>query len=200
MDRYKKGKIYKIVDVGFNKCYYGSTTEPLSKRMERHTKSYKQFLETGKLDTTARVLFGEFGVDNCKILLVEDYPCENKEQLLRREGEHIKNNECVNKQVAGRTHKEYHDEYSEYFKNKKKEYYKNHREDIISKNKQYIEDHKEEIQKYRKQHYEANKGTILAKQARPFICECGATCVWNVRARHFRSMKHQLFLEQQKQD
>ena len=200
MDRYKKGKIYKIVDVGFNKCYYGSTTEPLSKRMERHRKSYKQFLETGKLDTTARVLFGEFGVDNCTILLVEDYPCENKEQLLSREGEHIKNNECVNKQVAGRTHKEYQDEYSEYFKNKKKEYYKNHREDIISKNKQYIEDHKEEIQKYRKQRYEANKGTILAKQARPFTCECGATCVWNVRARHFRSMKHQLLLEQQKQD
>ena len=120
MDRYKKGKIYKIVDVGFNKCYYGSTTEPLSKRMERHRKSYKQFLETGKLDTAARVLFGEFGVDNCTILLVEDYPCENKEQLLSREGEHIKNNECVNKQVAGRTHKEYQDEYSEYFKIKRK--------------------------------------------------------------------------------
>ena len=36
MNRYEKGKNYQIVDVGFNKCYIGSTCESLSKRMERH--------------------------------------------------------------------------------------------------------------------------------------------------------------------
>ena len=32
MNRYEHGQIYKIVDAGFNVCYIGSTTEPLSKR------------------------------------------------------------------------------------------------------------------------------------------------------------------------
>ena len=197
MDRYKNGKIYKIVDVGFNKCYYGSTTEPLSKRMERHKKSCKQFLETGKIDTMVRVLFSEYGVENCKIILVEDFPCENKEQLLKQEGEHIRNNECVNKQIAGRSHKEYHDEYHDYFKQKRKDYYAKHREYYALRSREYREQHKEEIQERRKQSYKDNRDKILLNQKRPFTCECGATCVWNVKARHFRSKKHQQFLQQQ---
>ena len=42
MNRYEKGQIYKIVDIGQTKMYIGSTTEPLSKRMERHRSDYKQ--------------------------------------------------------------------------------------------------------------------------------------------------------------
>ena len=38
------GQIYKIVDIGQTKMYIGSTTEPLSKRMERHRSDYKQYL------------------------------------------------------------------------------------------------------------------------------------------------------------
>ena len=44
MNRYENGKIYKIVDVGYNKCYIGSTCESLSKRMERHRKQYKEYI------------------------------------------------------------------------------------------------------------------------------------------------------------
>ena len=42
VNRYENGKIYKITDVGYNKCYIGSTCESLSKRMERHRKQYKE--------------------------------------------------------------------------------------------------------------------------------------------------------------
>ena len=35
------GNIYKIVVVGYNLCYLGSTCEKLSKRMERHRADYK---------------------------------------------------------------------------------------------------------------------------------------------------------------
>ena len=45
MNRYENGKIYKIVDVGYNKMYIGSTCESLSKRMERHRASYKHYLK-----------------------------------------------------------------------------------------------------------------------------------------------------------
>jgi hypothetical protein len=48
-----------------------------------------------------------YGLDNCKIELVELYSCSSKEELRQKEGEYIKNNECVNKHVAGRTQVEY---------------------------------------------------------------------------------------------
>ena len=40
------------------------------------------------------------------IELYENYPCENKEQLNKREGEIIREIGTVNKQIAGRTYKE----------------------------------------------------------------------------------------------
>jgi hypothetical protein len=36
--------------------------------------------------------------------LVEEAPCETKEQLRRKiEGQHIRNEECINKRIEGRT-------------------------------------------------------------------------------------------------
>ena len=157
MDRYKNGKIYKIVDVGFNKCYYGSTTEPLSKRMERHRKDYKEYLQNGKNYTRSLGIFCEYGVENCKILLVEDFPCETKEQLLRREGEYIRNNECVNKQIAGRTSKEYYQDNNDTLRQKSNIYYKENTKACNERSKQYYESHRDETIEYKKQWYKQNK-------------------------------------------
>ena len=99
MNRYEKGKIYEIVDVGYNKRYIGSTCEMLSKRMERHRKDYYSYLRNN-LNTCTKSLeiFKEYGIDNVKIQLIEYYPCKSKEELLQREGYYIKNIDCVNKQ------------------------------------------------------------------------------------------------------
>ena len=35
------------------------------------------------------MLFDEFGMNNCKILLIKDFPCKNKEELEREEGNEI---------------------------------------------------------------------------------------------------------------
>ena len=51
-------------------------------------------------------MFDEFGVENCKIELVEQFPCSNKDELNKREGYHIRREKCVNKFVAGRTQHE----------------------------------------------------------------------------------------------
>ena len=39
---YQNGKIYIIVDVGYNEQYFGSTTVELSTRMARHRDKYKR--------------------------------------------------------------------------------------------------------------------------------------------------------------
>ena len=141
MNRYENSKIYKIVDVGYNKCYIGSTCESLSKRMERHRTHYNHYVK-GKMKkkTTAMDIFNEFGIENCKIELIENYPCNNKEELLRREGSHIKVMECVNRQVAGRTQREWlldnpekAKEYNEKNKARVIAWYHTHKEGIIAK-------------------------------------------------------------------
>ena len=83
----KRDKFYKIVDIGQTKMYIGSTTEPLRKRMERHRSDYKQYLMNEKHYMSSFSLFDEFGIDNCEILWMENYPCSSKNELERREGE-----------------------------------------------------------------------------------------------------------------
>ena len=55
--------------------------------------------------------FDEFGLEHCKMVLVEEYPCQNRKQLEKREGEYIENGKkCLKKNcIVGRTRTEYYD-------------------------------------------------------------------------------------------
>ena len=108
-NKYQHGKIYKITDVAYNKCYIGSTVETLSNRMAKHRNLHKRWIQgTVKHSTCCSEIFEEFGMDNCKIELLEHFSCKSKDELNAREGFYIQNNDCVNKFVAGRTWKEYY--------------------------------------------------------------------------------------------
>jgi len=89
MPNYQNGKIYKIT--AGNLTYYGSTTQPLSKRLTNHISEKNNNLNK-KCSS-----FPLLDMPDCKIILVEDYPCERREQLLARESYYIESNECVNK-------------------------------------------------------------------------------------------------------
>ena len=104
---YSKGKIYNVWDNGYNMCYVGSTTQPLSKRMEWHRRDYKQFSKGNRHRITVFNIFDKYGVNNCKIELVENYTCTNKEELQAREGYFIRNTECINRCVPGRSTSEW---------------------------------------------------------------------------------------------
>jgi hypothetical protein len=96
---YSKGKIYKIVDYTNNNNYIGSTCEPiLARRLAGHVGSYKSYLN-GKTNYVSSFKVLENG--NYNIILIEEYPCETKDQLLAREGHYIENMDCVNKYKAG---------------------------------------------------------------------------------------------------
>ena len=129
-DKYKNGKIYKIVDIGYNKCYIGSTIDLLCKRMGKHRDAYKQYNNGKAGKTTAFELFAEYGIENCKIELVEIYPCNSRTELQAREGYHIKNEECVNKVICGRTVKEYRSDNIEYIHARAKTFRGEHKEEI----------------------------------------------------------------------
>ena len=127
---YQNGKIYQITDIAYTKCYIGSTTQSLAKRLSKHKTDYKVWKDNNKRHkTTSYDLFEEFGIENCKIELIEDYPCNSKNELERKEGEIIKNTACVNRYIPGRTDKQYYI-------------------DNIEKIKQYRLDNKDKIKQY----------------------------------------------------
>ena len=150
-NKYSKGKIYKITDNGYNECYIGSTVQALYDRMSGHRRDYRNYKETGKLFFTACLLFDKYGIDNCKIELIERFECESKEDLLAREGHHIRNTMCVNKYIPRRTQKEY--KQLDKYKNQQKEYKQKNYDAFIQRGKAYYQKHKEKwIEKVQCQH------------------------------------------------
>ena len=141
MPDYQNGKIYTIrCRTDDTKIYVGSTTTTLCKRLteHRHASKYERNIKMWYKDIED---WGDWYIE-----LYEDCPCENKEQLLKREGEIIRQIGNLNKDIAGRTSKEY-----------KKEFYDNHKEEILEVNKKWMEDNKEYRKEYKKAYREANK-------------------------------------------
>ena len=121
--KYQNGKIYKITDNGNNKTYYGSTMKRyLCHRLSGHKYDYKKYLEGGPKESTSFNIFDEYGVDNCRIELVELYPCNSRDELESREGEFIRNNDCVNRIITKRTKKQYQEDNKEVLTMNKKKY------------------------------------------------------------------------------
>jgi len=184
MPNYQKGKIYKIESAGTGLCYVGSTTQTLSRRLAGHVRDYNNYTKSlfekrakGKMKYITSYQIIEKG--DYKISLIEDFPCENKQQLCQREGENIKNINCVNKNIAGRTKKEYNEGHKEQFveyrkkyrennldmiKERDKVYYENNKDKIKDYKDNYRQNNKDKIQEYGKNYYETKKDKINAKR------------------------------------
>jgi len=125
---YSNGKIYKIASNDTNKIYIGSTTGSLNSRMYRHRQDYCLYLNSLGSKIYSAELFDEVGFDKCYIELICDYPCDNAHELAVEEGRHQMLNlfSIVNRNIAGRTGKQYYQDKRQSILKAKKEYYKNH--------------------------------------------------------------------------
>ena len=85
-NKYSKGKIYMLQSDLTDEVYIGSTVQRLSKRKGHH----KEFYMNNTKPTSACKLF-DYGVNNVKIVLLEEFPCENSIQLRQREQYHLDN-------------------------------------------------------------------------------------------------------------
>tara|TARA_A100001201_G_scaffold127065_1_gene111687 strand:- start:432 stop:854 length:423 start_codon:yes stop_codon:yes gene_type:complete len=89
MPDYSQGKIYKIVCEENNNIYIGSTTRELHRRLSRH--------KSDKRNNNGNCYSRFLDLERSQIILLENYPCESKNQLLKREQYWIDNNDCINK-------------------------------------------------------------------------------------------------------
>jgi len=110
MPDYKNGKIYKLWSPQGTdeEVYYGSTCNDLRFRKYGHKRKDNK--------CQSKKLFEKY--DDVRIELIESYPCNNKEELNKKEGEYIRNNKCLNRCIAGRTEQEYYQDNKEIIKQK----------------------------------------------------------------------------------
>jgi hypothetical protein len=124
MPDYSKSKIYSIRSHKTDKVYIGSTILALSARFAEHRRFHRFYLSGGGKGRKNGCRSSELmEFDDVYIELVEEYPCENKEQLLKREGEIIRNTpNAVNRCIAGRNKKQWDEDNKEHIKQYQKEY------------------------------------------------------------------------------
>lgn len=156
MPDYSKGVIYTIrCHSDTSLIYVGSTIQPLYKRWGGHKNACFDPNSGGYNMNIYQMIRGT-GWDDWYIELYEEYPCDNVQQLHKREGEVIREIGNLNKRIAGRDKKQYQEENKE----KIKQYREENKEKLCQQMKQYYEENKEKIKQNMKQYREENKGKI----------------------------------------
>jgi len=143
---YKNGKVYRVICEETNRQYIGSTCTELRKRLHQHKRKGQECMTKEFI--------------NPSIILIEDYPCERKEQLLMRERHFIETMECVNKRrpiISREERVEYDKEYNEKNKEKIKEYCERNKEKIKEINKEYRQKNRDELNRKQRERYAAVK-------------------------------------------
>lgn len=152
---YSEGKIYKLICKDGH-YYIGSTACTLGIRFAYHRSSIKNNKCGGKYEYFSKVPIGEISIE-----LIENCPCDNKDQLNEREDELIKASFkdplCLNTNRAFQA--------SEDKKEYDKKYYENNKEKIQANMKQYYEEHKEDIMNYQQFYGAINKEKVDEYQA-----------------------------------
>ena len=195
MPDYQKGKIYKLWSPQGeeDEIYYGSTIDELRKRKNQH--------KLKKNSCSSKILFEKY--DDVRIELLEDYPCNNRAELEKKEGEYIRANKCLNRNVAGRTRKEWYEDNKENTLKLVKEYYENNKQSILEHHKEYQEQNKEKITERKKKYNQNNKQSILEYNKKynennkdKVTCDCGCIFRKNGLIRHQKTSKHIKLMEE----
>jgi hypothetical protein len=137
MVNYYNSKIYRIVCNETGKQYIGATTIALSTRLCQHKKLFKD----NRSGSSKEVLKS----GNYNIVLIEDYPCERREQLLQRERYYIETTDCVNKIIPLRT---------------AHEWYEDNKEKYIARQTVWNNNNKDKLKEYQKT-FKTKKGADL---------------------------------------
>jgi hypothetical protein len=157
MVNYQNAKVYLLRSHNTDKVYVGTTTRKLSDRFSEHKHRTKHY------NCSSKEIF-EYG--DCYIELYKKYPCNDKEELRQIEGEVIRELDCVNKIIAGRTDEQYKED---------------NRVELRTKQKIYTEKNREEINKKQRED---------PRRSEKIECECGLFISRRNIANHKKTKTH----------
>ena len=103
------------------------------------------------------LLFDKFGLENVKIELIEEYPCENLQQLRQREGFHIRSENCINKYIAGRTLAEHYQDNKDKIDEQHRQYYSKNKDIICARRRELYNPIKQKERQRHKKYAETYK-------------------------------------------
>ena len=165
--------------------------------MDSHRTGYKSWRKTSQKFVSSYSIFEECGLDNCFIELLESKECNSRDELLQLEGKYIRELDCVNKIIVGRTVKEYREDNQEQISEQRKQYRENNKENTKEYAKQYYEENREQLAEKQKQYQQINKERISDRDSKKIDCECGKSYTHAHKARHFKTIRHCQFIESQ---
>ena len=186
------GRIFSVYKItGYGLTYYGSTKNTLNRRKNHHKSDYKNY-KLGKKNYMYSYEILDQG-DDWDIELVEIVEDEN--ELLTREKYYIKNYECINLVIPGRTEEEkkeydaqWYQDNKEYKKEKMAQWYQDNKEYKKEYDAQYREANKDHIKEQRAQYREKNLEKIKAKQRERLNCpHCAKEICKSNLSRHIKT-------------
>lgn len=174
-NKYSNGKIYRLVNNVDDKEYIGSTIQTLTQRKSGHRVKAKKHA-----DRRVYKHLNEIGFDNVEIILLENFPCSNKDELKRRERYFIETlKPDLNMAIPNRTRQEwrednpekvrdfaakYREEYPEKVRDTTAKYREANREKLREKNAKYREANREKERERNAKYKEMNREKVLAQQ------------------------------------
>jgi len=210
---YQRGKIYKLISCSTKKIYIGSTTMTLRKRLASHKSSYESYKKgQGIRFVSSFILMAK---KDCSIVLIENFPCSSKKELLAREEKHRRRNlkNCVNlrscygvdKQKEKLRYMKWVENNKEHLRDYSKRYREANRDRIARVHRAYDEKNKDRRKQYKheyhlqnkdhlreinKKYRESHKDEISKKKMMKNKCECGSKVSNCHMARHRQTKKH----------
>jgi exonuclease VII large subunit len=179
--------------------------------MVEHRSAYRKWLADNS--STYYTSFEILQHGDAYIELLEACPSESHEELHRREGELIREHDCVNKVIPGRTSQEYYRDNTERLKQYRldnaehtKQYYQDNAEHLKQYGKQYRQDNAERIKQRNKQNYRDNVELLKQRmkkyqrdnverikqlKCKKIMCSyCDYTLNYGNKSRHIKSTNH----------
>ena len=168
MSHYEQAKIYKLCSEVDDKFYVGSTTSPLHKVVYMHKLASKKYP-----NRSVYIHFNSFNWQTVKPILIENYPCKSKEELVARE-RYWYDKLCPQlKTFCPPTNDE---EIREYKRERAREY----RVDNLEKERE-----------RGREYYSNNIERCRANSSKPWTCTvCNCTIRQDTKSRHLKSAKH----------
>ena len=103
MPNYANAVIYKVISANEpNLIYYGSTTQKLKRSLYQHVREAQPEYKGKRCSSRHVILAGAYSIHE-----VQPVPCSTKKALEAIERQYIEGRKCINKNVPGRTKKEY---------------------------------------------------------------------------------------------
>jgi hypothetical protein len=182
---YQNSKIYCISN---GELYYvGSTQQGLKERLRGHRAKYNCYETTNHYTSSFEIIkTGKY-----EIKLIENFPCQSKTDLEKREYEIIKEynalygDKCVN--IIGVQTAE---QYAQKARERSNAYYAVNKAECKEKMRQSYADNKEQRLAQVKAYRDANHDKIMEKLLTQVECECGDKIAKCNLTRHKKSQRH----------